>query len=99
MSCLIVYKEEFHPKIKSDLKKIDKSTVEKIKNKHLDNILNNPFSGSRLHGELSSIFSYHFRENRVDYRIAYEVIEYDTIIFYYMISKRENFYKNLKNRL
>lgn len=90
MNSLILYKEEFHPKVKSDLKKIDKSVVQHIKNKHLDIILDNP---------LSHLYSYHFRENRVEYRIAYEVVDKDKIIFYYMVAKRENFYKNIQSRI
>ena len=98
MSCLMIYKEEFHPKIKSDLKKIDKSVVQNIRNKHLNNILNNPLANEKLKGKLSDLYSYHFKENRVEYRIAYEVIENDKIVFYYMIAKRENFYKSIQLR-
>ncbi|MEA3288610.1 MAG: type II toxin-antitoxin system mRNA interferase toxin, RelE/StbE family [Campylobacterota bacterium] len=93
------YREEFHPKIKSDLKKIDKNVVKKVKETHLDNILTNPHSAETLKGKLSNIYSYHFRENKVDYRIAYEVLEDDTIIFYYMVAKRENFYKTIESRI
>ena len=32
MNCLMLYKEEFHPKVKSDLKKIDKSVLAKREN-------------------------------------------------------------------
>jgi len=47
---------------------------------------------------LSNLYSYHFRENKVEYRIAYEVKE-ETVIFYYMIGKRENLYKNIETRI
>ena len=99
MNSLMLYKEEFHPKVKSDLKKIDKSVVQHIKNKHLDIILDNPLSNEKLKGHLSHLYSYHFRENRVEYRIAYEVVDKDKIIFYYMVAKRENFYKNIQSRI
>lgn len=92
------FKEEFHPKIKSDLKQLDKSVVVKIKDTHLNKILTDPYNCEKLQGSLSDIYSYHFRENKVDYRIAYEICD-DTVIFYYMIGKRENFYKNLEKRV
>ncbi len=95
---MAIYKEEFHPKIKSDLKKIDKHIVKKIHSYHLNNILKDPLRYETLKGILSNIHSYHFKENSVEYRIAYEVTN-DKIIFYYMIAKRENFYKKIKNRV
>ncbi len=98
MSCLVIFKEEFHPKIKSDLKKIDKNAVEKIKTIHLNKILENPFNNDSLKGKLTHLYSYHFKENSVDYRIAYEVRD-SVVIFYYMIGKRENFYKNIQTRV
>ena len=94
---LMNFKEEFHPKIKADLKKLDKSVINDIKTIHLDKIVKNPFNNEKLQGDLKSLYSYHFRKNSVDYRIAYEVYE-NTIIFYIMIAKRENFYKNIKQR-
>ena len=98
MRFLKIYKEEFHSKIKSDLKKIDKKVVKQIKDIHLDNILKNPFEYNKLKGELSNFYSYHFRENKVDYRIAYKIVDNDRVVFYYMIAKRENFYKNIYTR-
>jgi len=95
----MIYKEGFHSKIKSDLKKIDKSVVENIKSVHLNNILENPLEYDRLKGKLSDFYSYHFRENKVDYRIAYKILDDNTIVFYCMIAKRENFYKNIQTRL
>ena len=38
----MAFVDAFHPKFKSDLKKIDKSVAKEIKEKHLDIILNNP---------------------------------------------------------
>ncbi|WP_294877822.1 type II toxin-antitoxin system mRNA interferase toxin, RelE/StbE family [Sulfurimonas sp. RIFOXYB12_FULL_35_9] len=98
MNYLMIFKEEFHPKIKSDLKQIDKGVVEKIKILHLNNILQDPCRYEPLKGSLSNLYSYHFRENKVEYRIAYEVKE-ETVIFYYMIGKRENLYKNIETRI
>jgi len=91
--------DEFHPKFKSDLKKIDKSVAKEIKEKHLDIILTNPLEFEFLKGKLSHLRSYHFQKNSTQYRIAYEVMEDDKIVFHYMVATRENFYKKLENRV
>lgn len=95
----MVFADVFHPKFKSDLKKIDKSVAIEIKEKHLDIILNNPLESKPLKGKLSHIRSYHFQKNSTQYRIAYEVLESEEVVFHYMIATRENFYKKLENRI
>jgi addiction module RelE/StbE family toxin len=95
----MIFAELFHPKFKSDLKKIDKSVVKDIRDKHLDIILQDPMAYERLKGKLSHIYSYHFQKNSIQYRIAYEVLEEDKVIFHYMVATRENFYKKLEKRI
>ena len=92
------FEKKFHPKIKSDLKKLDKQIIKKIKNIHIQNIAKNPYNYPKLKGNLSNFFSYHFRENKVDYRIAYEIID-QNIVLYLIIAKRENFYNHLLKRI
>jgi len=92
-----MFKELFHPKIKKDLKKIDKQVIKEIKEVHLVKIKSDPFKYEELSGDLKGVYSYHFRKNSVDYRIAYEVVD-NEIIYYLMIAKRENFYDLLKGR-
>jgi len=36
------YKDAYHPKIKSDLKKLDKPVVKELFDTHIDRILNDP---------------------------------------------------------
>ncbi len=93
------YSERFHPKFKSDLRKIDKSVAKEIKDKYLDIILENPVEAERLKGKLSHLYSYHFQKNGTQYRIAYEIVEEDEVIFHYMVATRENFYKKLEGRV
>ena len=93
------YKDEFHPRVKSDLKKLDKGVVREIYDIHLENILREPYSGEKLHGDLEGVSSYHLRVNKVDYRIAYSVEEDKKIVYIVMVGKRENFYEILKRRL
>ena len=94
----MAFVDAFHPKFKSDLKKIDKSVAKEIKEKHLDIILGNPMKNVPLKGKLSHIRSYHFQKNSIQYRIAYEVLEDEEVVFHYMVATRENFYKKLENR-
>ena len=95
----VSYKDEYHPRVKSDLKKLDKGVVREIYDIHLDNILHEPYRGEKLHGDLEGVSSYHFRKNKVDYRIAYSIEEDKKIVYIVMIGKRENFYEILKRRL
>lgn len=93
------YKDAYHPKVKSDLKKLDKPVAKEIHDTHLDGILDRPFAGESLYGELKEVFSYHFRKNKADYRIAYTVDDEKKVVYFIMIAKRENFYDILKRRL
>jgi len=86
------YKDAYHPKVRADFKKMDKSVVRDIHNVHLDSILDMPHAGDELYGDLQGVFSYHFRMNKVDYRIAYTVDDEKKIVYILMIAKRENFY-------
>ena len=93
-----MFEKRFHPKIKSDLKKIDKKIVENIKNIHIQNIAKEPYKYPSLKGNLSKFRSYHFREKRTDYRIAYKIVNNEVVV-YLIIAKRENFYKNFLKRI
>lgn len=95
----MAFVDAFHPKFKSDLKKIDKLVSKEIKERHLDIILENPTDFTLLKGKLSHIRSYHFHKNGTQYRIAYEVLENEKIVFHYMVASRENFYKKLEGRV
>jgi len=95
----MAFAEAFHSTFKSDLKKIDKSVAKEIKEIHLDIILKNPTSYELLKGKLSHIYSYHFKKNSTQYRIAYEIIEKEEVVFHYMVASRENFYKKLEDRV
>lgn len=92
------YKDEYHPKIKNDLKGLDKTIVKEIHTAHIDKILREPHAGDTLQRPLDGIFSYHFKENRVEYRIAYTIDDETKVVFFLMIGKRENFYDIFKRR-
>lgn len=75
------------------IKRADGGLKEKIKNE-VQKIQKNPIIGKRLKGaKLKGIFSHHFVFVKVNYRIAYKVID-DLIII--SIATRENFYRDLR---
>lgn len=94
-----MFKDKYHPGVKRNLKKLDKPVIEEIRTVHIKKILASPLSFDSLHGDLSGLYSYHFRQNRVDYRISYMVHQTSETVFILMIGKRENFYSILKQRL
>lgn len=74
------------------IKRADKNLKEKIGEEVLK-IQKNPSIGELLKKGLKGIRSHHFVFIRVNYRIAYKVID-DLIII--SIATRENFYRDLK---
>lgn len=94
------YKDGYHPKIRSDLKKLDKAAVREFFDAHIEKILHGPhWAGVALHGSLEGISSYHFRHNRVEYRAAFACEEESKTVYILMVGKRENFYEILQRRL
>jgi len=94
-----MYKDQYHPRIKKDLKKLDPQIREEIKNKYIPNILLSPDIGHNLEGDLSGILSYHIMIFKQQYRIAYIVDEDVKTVFILMIAKRGDFYTLLKRRI
>jgi addiction module RelE/StbE family toxin len=82
---------------KKDIKKLDVPVRNKVKEEILNLLRENPELGEELLGNFTGIRSYHFEHNKVQYRIAYTIIE--NTIYILMIAKRENFYDMLKHRL
>lgn len=94
-----MYRAEYHPKVKKDLRKIDPPIREKIRSEHIPKILTNPEIGEELVGDLKGSRSYHFTVSKQQYRIAYIVDEKANVIFVQMIGKRGDFYTLLKRRI
>jgi addiction module RelE/StbE family toxin len=87
-----MYNDQYHPRIKKDLKKLAPQIREEIKTKHIPNILLSPKIGHTLEGDLSGIRSYHITIAKQQYRIAYLFDENAQQIFILMIGKRGDFY-------
>ena len=88
----IIYLSSFE----KDVKKIDKVLKVKLK-ESIEKIKEYPEIGYLLTGDLQGFRSYHFKNNNVEYRIAY-IIDDNNLVFI-KFSKRENFYEELKRRL
>ena len=65
------FKDEYHPKVKKDLRKIDKSVESEVRDLHIPKILSDPHLADDLIGDLTGISSYHFKKAKVEYRISY----------------------------
>ena len=94
-----MYRDQYHPKVKKDLKQLDKRLRQEIEETHIPAILERPEHGEELVGDLSGLRAYHFRYQKNAYRIAYVMDETAEMVFVMMIGKRENFYTVLKRRI
>jgi len=94
-----MYRDEYHPKVKKDLKKFDPQTRQFIKEEIIPGLLESPEIGEHLIGDLAGTRSYHFRLGKQQYRIAYLIDEKTMTVFIQMIAKRGDFYTTLKKRI
>ena len=93
-----MYKVSYHPRVKKDLKKLDRPVVKEIQEVHIPKILQNPKESKALVKNLAGIFSYHFRYEKQSYRIAYLIDESQEVVAILLIGKREGFYDVLRRR-
>jgi len=93
------FTDKYHPRVKRDLRKIDKAVESEVKDHHIPRILHDPCLADELTGDLAGIRSYHFKKGKVQYRISYIVDEEQKIVYILMIGKRESFYEILRRRL
>ncbi|MBI4276795.1 type II toxin-antitoxin system RelE/ParE family toxin [Candidatus Uhrbacteria bacterium] len=55
-----------------------------------------PFTGERLHGSLSFLFSLHFSCAGIQYRCVYAVDDTAYRVIIYLVGPRENFYDRVR---
>lgn len=84
--------------VKRDLKKIDKS-VAKVIIQQLDELTLNPFLGTPLAGNLSYLHKLNMRQQKIEYRIVYKIVETRLEVHVIHVGTRENFYNELQRRL
>lgn len=88
------------PAAKRFLKKIKDKRLSEIFDLCLEKIRQNPLEvGESKVGDLKGLYTYNFRYQKTEYRIAYKVkvAEDGTLTIVIMIGKRENFYSDLKS--
>lgn len=82
------------------LKKLkDKKLKKKFTDIIFDTIANDPYVGSKKHGDLKAYFAYGFKHNQVDYRIAYKINDDNEIVIVVLAGPHEKFYEQMKRVL
>lgn len=94
-----MYKDEYHPQVKHDVKKLPAQLRELIKNEHIPILLAHTEEGEGLVGDLKGVWSYHFSFMSQQYRIAYMLNHSTETVIILMIGKRGEFYQLLKRRI
>ena len=84
-----MYKLLIDDKVKKDFRKIDNLWQRKILAAIKTKLVNNPYLGKKLVGDLSPYYRYRVR----DYRVLYEVMDTKLIIVVVKIKHRKNVYK------
>ena len=89
------------PPAKKYLKKLKDEQLINLFKETLETIRDNPTIGQTKTGDLNGIYTYGFRYQKTDYRIAYKVSTNadGTLTIVIMIGSRENFYTELKSYL
>ncbi|WXU00325.1 MAG: hypothetical protein Ctma_1038 [Catillopecten margaritatus gill symbiont] len=85
----IMYKLLFDDKVIKDLKKIDKTWQSKIVKIIQTKLLENPYMGKKLVGNLSPYYRYRIG----DYRVLYSINDEEITISVIKIKHRKNVYK------
>ena len=80
------------------LKKLDRPIRLKVF-QVLEEIARNPLLGQKLTADMKPVYSCHFRDNGVEYRIAYLFQESQSRIIVLLIGTRENFYSELRKQM
>lgn len=82
-----------------EIKKLGKSVAQKVK-KAIGDIAENPYlGGESLKADLADIRKWVFKDQGIQYRIAYEIYEDRVEVKIIRVGTRENFYEELKRRL
>ncbi|GAK57987.1 cytotoxic translational repressor of toxin-antitoxin stability system [Candidatus Vecturithrix granuli] len=94
-----MYHDQYHPRVKHDIKKLHAHLQRTLQSQHIPNILADPEQGEPLVADLKGIWSYHFSFGNQQYRIAYMIDPPTETVVVLMIGKRGEFYQLLKQRV
>jgi len=90
-----MYQRVITPSAKRSLKKLPLTLRQEIVNatKILEG---NPLTGEKLSGSLSFLYSFHFKHQDVQYRVAHTLDQEKKLVIIHFADKRENFYHKLR---
>jgi len=86
-----MYSIEIENRCLKELKNLDQTVVRRAFTLIEDVIVKDPYSGKKLKGKYSGLFSYRFS----DYRIIYEIIQQKLLIVILRIRHRKDVYNGL----
>ena len=90
-----MYQRLITPSAAKSLKRISHDAQRELI--HATEILTtNPYSGEKLHGSLSFLYSFHFKFQNIQYRVAYSVDDVRELIIIHLVGPRENFYDRVR---
>lgn len=94
------YKISFRNSAKKELKKLkDKQLIKLIGHEIYQVIAKKPYCGDRKKAGLKDIYTRPIYYQKVQYRIAYTILEEIITVEIIHIGSRENFYKELSRRI
>jgi mRNA-degrading endonuclease RelE of RelBE toxin-antitoxin system len=90
----------YHPKVKKDLKNLDRGIAHEILTSVILDLADNPEKGVKLSGDLKNFYKFPFSLKGVSYRIIYQIQESKQKELYILfIGVRENAYDKVLRRL
>lgn len=90
-----MYRRVITPSAKRSLKKLPRPVREALINATAI-LETNPYAGEKLSGSLYFLYSFHFKLNNTEYRVAYTIYDVKKIIVVHFAHTRENFYEKLR---
>ncbi|MPW02612.1 type II toxin-antitoxin system mRNA interferase toxin, RelE/StbE family [Lactobacillus fermentum] len=96
----MVYSIEPSKRVIKYLRKLkNRSLKKKFVDAIYSTIENDPYVGHEKRGDLKSYYTYGFKHDRVDYRIAYTINDDNEIVIVVLAGSHEKFYEELKRTI
>ncbi|MBI2551915.1 type II toxin-antitoxin system RelE/ParE family toxin [Candidatus Uhrbacteria bacterium] len=90
-----MFRRVITPSAKKSLKRLSRDAEQELL-KATEMLITNPHTGEKLHGSLSFLFSFHFKFQNVQYRVAYTIEAMQKLVIIHLVGPRENFYDRLR---
>jgi mRNA-degrading endonuclease RelE of RelBE toxin-antitoxin system len=93
-----MYRIESVRAVKKDIRQLSPAVAVAIEREHFPALKSDPRLGEPLRHEFKGLWSYHFSNLGIQYRIIYEIDAAHQIIYVLLIGARENLYDRLRRR-